>query len=167
MNCPDCYSARTTRLQRSTNLGYAMFRCKNCCRTFNERTGTPFNFIEVPTEIVFQVLLCRLRYKLSFRDIAKFFLLRGFEFTYETVRDWEERFAPIFAKQLRAKRKGKMGKIWFVDETYIRVGGRWCYLYRGIDEDRNLVDVRLSEKRDMEAAKAFFAQAHEVAEQPP
>lgn len=88
-----------------------MFRCSNCHRAFNERTGTPFNFIEVPTDIVFQVLLCRLRYKLSFRDIAEFFLLRGFEFTHETVRDWEERFIPIFAKQLRAKRKGNEGKI--------------------------------------------------------
>ncbi|HEY9660669.1 MAG TPA: hypothetical protein V6C65_19610 [Allocoleopsis sp.] len=65
----------------------------------------------VPTDIVFQVLLCRLRYKLSFRDIAEFFLLRGFEFTHETLRGWEERVAPIFAKQLRAKRKGKVGKI--------------------------------------------------------
>jgi transposase-like protein len=144
-----------------------MFRCKDCCRTFNERTDTPFNFIEVPTDIVFQMLLCRLRYKLSFRDIAEFFLLRGFEFTHETVRDWEERFAPIFSKQLRGKRKGKVGKIWFVDETYIRVGGCWCYLYRSIDEDGNLVDVRLSKKRDMEAAKAFFAQAYEVVQQPP
>ncbi|MBD3885875.1 IS1 family transposase, partial [Phormidium tenue FACHB-886] len=76
MNCPDCGSARTTCLQRTTNLGYAMFRCKACRRTFNKRIGTPFNFIEVPTDIVFQVLLCRFRYKLSFRDIAEFFLLR-------------------------------------------------------------------------------------------
>ena len=167
MNCPDCGSARTTRLQRPTKLGYVLFRCKDCQRTFNERTGTPFNFIEVPTDIVFQVLLCRLRYKLSFRDIAEFFLLRGFEFTHETVRDWEERFTPIFAEQLRVKCQGKVGKIWFVDETYIRVRGRWCYLYRGIDEDGNLVDVRLSERRDMEAAKAFFAQAYEVAQQAP
>jgi transposase-like protein len=121
----------------------------------------------VPTDIVFQVLLCRLRYKLSFRDIAEFFLLRGFEFTHETVRDWSARFAPIFVDQLRAKRQGKVGKIWFVDETYIRVKGKWCYLYRGIDEDGNLVDVRLSEKRDMEAAKAFFAQAHEIVEEMP
>ncbi|MEP0914842.1 IS6 family transposase [Leptolyngbya sp. GB1-A1] len=121
----------------------------------------------MPTDIVFQVLLCRLRYKLSFRDIAEFFLLRGFEFTHETVRDWEERFAPVFAKQLRAKRKGKVGKIWFADETYIRVKGQWCYLYGAIDEYGNLVDVRLSKKRDMAAAKAFFAQAHEVAEQSP
>ncbi|HEY9660668.1 MAG TPA: DDE-type integrase/transposase/recombinase [Allocoleopsis sp.] len=49
----------------------------------------------------------------------------------------------------------------------MRVGGRWCYLYRGIDEDGNLVAVRLSKKRDMEAAKAFFAQAYEVAKRAP
>ncbi len=143
-----------------------MFCCKDCHCTFNERTGTPFNSIEVPTDIVFQVLLCRLRYKLSFRDISEFLLLRRFEFTHETVRHWEERFAPTLAEQLRAKRKGKVGKSWFVDETYIRVRGRWCYLYQGIDENGDLVDVRLSEKRDMEAAKAFFARTHEVTQPP-
>ena len=44
---------------------------------------------------------------MSFRDVAEFFLLRGFEFTHKTVRDWKARFAPVFAEQLRAKRKGK------------------------------------------------------------
>ena len=114
----------------------------------------------MPTDIVFQVVLCRVRYKLSYRDVAEFFLLRGFEFTHETVRDWEERFAPIFANDLRAKRKGNVGNVWHVDETYLRVQGRWCYLYRAIDQEGNLVDVRLSETRDMEAAKAFFQRRH-------
>ncbi len=144
-----------------------MFRCQQCHRTFNERTGTAFNFVEWPTDIVFEVLFCRLRYKLSYRDIAEFFLLRGFLFTHETVRHWEERFAPLFAEQLRAKRKHKIGKVWFVDETYLRIKGKWCYLYRGIDENGNLVDVLLSEKRDMAAAKAFFAQARETVEHRP
>ncbi len=85
----------------------------------------------------------------EYRDVAEFFLVRGVEFTHETVRDWEERFAPIFADELRAKRKGKVGKVWYVDETYIRVQGRWCYLYRAIDQDGNLVDSRLSETGDM------------------
>lgn len=80
------------------------------------------------------------------------------------MRDWEERFAAIFSEQLRTKRQGKVGKIWYVDETYILVKGKWCYLYRGVDEDGNLVDVRLSEKRDMEARLAFFAQADQLAE---
>lgn len=84
---------------------------------------------------------------MSFRDVAEFFLLRGFEFTHETVRDWEARFAPVFAEQLRAKRKGKVGVSWYVDETYIRVKGKWCYLYRAIDRDGNLVDSMLSGDR--------------------
>ena len=98
-------------------MGYDMFRCKACRHTFSERTDTPFNFIEVPTDIIFQVLLCRVRYKLSYRDVAEFFLLRGFQFTHETVRNWEERFLPHFTEQIRAKRKGKVGKVWLIDET--------------------------------------------------
>lgn len=58
---------------------------------------------------------------MSLPDAAEFLLLRGFVFTHETVRDWEERFAPIFAQQLRAGRKGQVGSSWYVDETYIRV----------------------------------------------
>jgi transposase-like protein len=87
------------------------------------------------------------------------FLERGFVFTHETVRDWEERFAPVIADQLHTQGHGQAGKSWYVDETYIKVRGKWCYLYRAIDHDGNLVDSRLSEKRDMGAAKQFFAQA--------
>ena len=84
---------------------------------------------------------------------------RGFSFTHETVRDWEARFAPLISEQLRTKRRGLAGKSWYVDETYIKVHGKWCYLYRAIDGDGNLVNSRLSEKRDMEAAQQFFKQA--------
>ncbi len=144
-----------------------MFPCQQCHRTFNQRTGTAFNYLEYPINIVFEVLFYRLRYKLSFRDIAEFFLLRGFLLTHETVRHWEERFAPLFAEQLRAKRRCRIGHVWFVDETYLRIKGKWCYLYRGMDENGNLVDVRLSQKRDMAAAKAFFAQAKQAVNQLP
>ncbi len=92
-----------------------MFRCKSCRRTYNERTLTPFNFVEIPTDIIFQVLLSRVRYKLSYRDVAESFLLRGFQFTHETVRDWEVKFLPHFTQQIRTKRKGKIGQIWLVD----------------------------------------------------
>jgi transposase-like protein len=94
-----------------------VFRCHRCCRRFNERTGTPYNYLEFPTDIVFQVVLCRLRYKLSLRDLVELFLLRGFTFTHEAVREWEERFAPLLADQLRRKRQGKIGQHWYVDET--------------------------------------------------
>lgn len=144
-----------------------MFRCKQCRRTYNERTGTPFNFIEISTDIVFQVLLLRVGYKLSYREVAEYFLIRGFVLSYEAVRDWEERLLPHLTEQIREKRKGKVGKLWFVDETYVKVLGSWCYLYRGIDEDGNLVDVRLSAHRDMQGTKAFFAKALDLQEEAP
>ena len=78
------------------------------------------------------------------------------------VREWEARFAPLMADQLRTMRRGQAGRSWYVDETYVNVKGKWCYLYRAIDRDGNLVDSMLSEKRDMEAAKRFFKQAVDV-----
>ncbi len=45
---------------------------------------------------------------------------------------------------------------WYVDETYVKVNGKWCYLYRAVDRDGNLVDSMLSKRRDMVAAKRFF-----------
>ncbi len=167
MNCPYCESDQTTQRPRKTGLGYGVFQCQPCGRTFNERTGTAFNFLELPTDIVFQVLFCRYRYKLSYREVAELFLLRGFTFTHEAVRDWDERFSSLFANALRAKRKGSNGQVWHVDETYLKVKGRWCYLYRGIDSYGDLVDSRLSETRDMAAAKAFFQQAQSMADQAP
>jgi transposase-like protein len=167
MACPHCAATTTTELTKRTHLGYRTFRCSACRRQFNERTGTPYNYLEFPTDIVLLVVLWRLRYKLSLRDLAEMFLERGFEFTHEAVREWETRFAPVVADKLRAKRKGQAGHSWHVDETYIRVGGVWKYLYRAIDRDGNLVDSMLSEHRDMAAAKCFFTRALEVAEQAP
>jgi putative transposase len=118
MNCPHCLSSATKEQQKKTTLGYRTFRCLVCRRAFNERTGTPFNFLEYPTEIVLLVVLWRLRYKLSLRDIAEMFLVRGFVFTHEAVHDWEARFAPLMAEQLRAGRRGQAGLSWYVDETY-------------------------------------------------
>ena len=159
MPCPHCASTATAERPQPTSLGYRTFRCRVCQRRFNERTGTPFNFLEYPTDLVLLVVLWRLRYKLSLRDLAEMFLERGFVFTHETVRDWEARFAPLLTAHLRAKRRGQAGRSWYVDETYVKVNGQWCYLYRAIDREGTLVDARLSETRDMDGAQHFFRQA--------
>ena len=94
--------------------------------------------------------------------LAEMFLHRGIVFTYEAVRDWEAKLAPALADGLRRRRHGRggaRGRHWHVDETYIRVRGRWAYLYRAIDRDGRLVDTMLSERRDMAAARAFFRSA--------
>lgn len=160
MRCPYCQTSATQELPRPTVLGYGVFRCRPCRRTVNERTGTPCNHLAYPTDRVLLVVLWRLRYKRSLRDLAELFLERGLSFTHEAVREWEERFAPLLAERLRTKRHGKAGVSWHGDETYIKVHGRWCYLYRAIDRDGNLVDSMLSETRDRAAARRFFARAH-------
>ncbi len=125
MICPHCSCDRTTTLNQPTKLGYMRYRCNSCGKTFNERTGTPYNFLEYPTDIVLLVVLWRLRYNLTLRDLSEMFLERGFVFTHEAVRDWERRFAPLLAEELRKRRRGNRGKKWHVDETYLKVKGEW------------------------------------------
>ena len=167
MTCPHCLCDRTTKLDQPTKLGYKRHCCDGCGRTFNERTGTPYNFLEYPTDIVLLVVLWRLRYNLTLRDLSEMFLERGLVFTHEAVREWEARFAPLMAEELRKRRNGKRGSKWHLDETYLKVKGKWCYLYRAVDKEGNLIDVWLSKKRDMEAAKQFFQKALSTAGEPP
>ena len=109
----------------------------------------------------------RLRYKLGFRDVSELLLQRGFEVSYETIRVWEFRFAPLVIENLRAKRRGVAGHSWYLDETYIKVSGRWRYLYRAIDREGNLLDSMLSEHRDKHAARRFLRRLLDSAGQRP
>jgi transposase-like protein len=70
MNCPHCQSSSTTEQEGRTVHGFRRFRCRECGRRYNERTGTVLNRVQVPTDIVFLVVFWRLRYKLSLRDLA-------------------------------------------------------------------------------------------------
>jgi putative transposase len=162
MRCPHCEATATTERRERTELGYRRFRCRACRREFNERTGTRFNHLQYPTDVVCLVVLWRIRYKLSLRDLPEMFLERGLVFTHEAVRAWEAQLAPLLSEMLRKHRRGRIGPSWYTDETYIKVKGRWTYLYRAIDRAGNLVDVLLSEKRDKAAAEAFFRSARSV-----
>jgi putative transposase len=102
-----CQSKRLQKLERTTDLGYLLLCCGDCGRKSNERTGTRFNFLEFPTDIVLEIVLCRLRYKLSLRILAEMFLLRGFPFTREAVRDWEGALHPCWPNSYGAGAKGK------------------------------------------------------------
>ena len=156
MSCPHCLSTSTLNRKHRTSLGYRTFFCSGCGRRFNERTGSPFNDLQFPTDIVLLAVLWRLRYKLSFRDVAELLLQRGFEISHETIRAWEFRFTPVISDRLRTKRRGTVGVSWYLDETYIKVGGRWRYLYRAIDRAGNLLDSMLSEHRDKHAARRLL-----------
>ena len=161
MRCPACGSTVIRERPERTARGYRRFRCQ-CGKQFNERSTGVLNKAQYPSDVIALVVLWRLRYKLSLRDLAEMFLTRGFIFTYEAVREWEAKLTPALAENLRRRRKGRVGRSWYIDETYIRVRGQWRYLYRAIDRDGALVDVMLSEHRDLVAAKAFFRSAKTV-----
>src|SRR4029078_9882571 len=135
MTWPHCQSSTARRRKVRTALGYPTFWCASCRRRFNERTGTPFNELQPPNDVVLLAVLWRLRYKLSFRDVAELLLQRGYVVSHETIRVWEFRFAPLVTQQLRGRRRGPIGASWYLDETYVKVAGRWCYLYRAIDRE--------------------------------
>ena len=162
MRCLACGSPAISERPERTAQGYRRFRCRNCDKQFNERSVGVLNRVQYPSDVVALVVLWRLRYKLSLRDLAEMFLTRGFIFSYEAVRDWEAKLTPALAENLRRRRKGRVGPSWYMDETYLRVWGRWRYLYRAIDRDGALVDVMLSEHRDLAAARAFFRSAKAV-----
>lgn len=159
--CVHCRSEDFSEVGKTT-LGYDSFRCSDCNRKFNERTATAFNYLEQPTDVIVLVVRWYLTYKLSLRDLVEMFQDRGFDFSHETVRGWTTKIAPLITEQLRKKRFGKAGESWYVDETYIKVKGKWVYLYRSVDRDGDLIDTMLSETRDIEAAKRFFRSAKKV-----
>src|ERR671932_660336 len=162
MRCIGCGSTAVAERPERTAQGYRRFRCHTCRKQFNERSGGALNRAQFPSDVIALVVLWRLRYALSLRDLSEMFLLRGLVFSHEAVRDWEAKLTPALAEDLRRCRRGKVGRSWYVDETYLKVQGRWCYLYRAIDRNGNLVDVLFSEHRDMAAAQAFFRSAKAV-----
>jgi transposase-like protein len=99
-----------------------------------------------------------LRYGLSYRDIEELLAERGIEVDHVTVYRWVKRFPTLFADAARPLRHAT-GDRWFVDETYVKVAGRWRYLYRAVDQYGQVIDVLLSEQRDTAAARRFFTRA--------
>jgi transposase-like protein len=155
MDCVCCGSVAVAERPECTAQGYRRFRCRYCGKQFNERSAGLLNRAQYPSDVIALVVLWRLRYRLTLRDLSEMFLHRGIVFSYEAVREWEAKLAPILAGELRQRRWGKGGarsRRWHVDETYLKVRGRWCYLYRAIDRDGQLVDTMLSEHRDAERA---------------
>jgi transposase, IS6 family len=99
-----------------------------------------------------------LRYGLSYRDLEELLAERGIEVDHVTVYRWVQRFTPLFADAARPCRHAA-GDRWFVDETYVKVAGRWRYLYRAVDQYGQVIEVLVSKQRDTAAARRFFARA--------
>jgi IS6 family transposase len=108
-----------------------------------------------PPEVILLAVRWYLRYGLSFRDLEELLAERGIEVDHVTLFRWVQRFTPILVDVAEPCRHS-VGGHWFVDETYVKVGGSWRYVYRAVDQYGQVIDVFVSKKRDLRAATVFF-----------
>jgi putative transposase len=134
-----CLACGTAGVAERPAQGCRRFRCCACGKRFNERNDAPLNPAQYPNDVIAFAVLWRLRYKLSLRNLTEMFLIRGIVFSHEGIRKWEVKLTPALAENLRRRRRGHIGRSWYVNETNVKVLGEWRYLYRTVDRDRTLV----------------------------
>ncbi len=146
---------------------------RHCCVTDGElgqavlmhrrHSGLPvprssFAGFRFPPEVITVAVRWYLRYGLSYRDVEELLAERGIEVDHVTIYRWVHRFTPLLIDAARPCRHAP-GDRWFVDEMYVKVSGRWTYLYRAIDQSGQVIDVMVARKRDLAATRRFFTRA--------
>jgi len=111
-----------------------------------------------PPDVIVLAVPWYLRFGLSYRDVEELLAERGIEADHVTIYRWVQRFTPLLAEAARPCRHA-VGDRWFVDQTYVKVAGRWRYVYRAIDQFGQVIDVVVSARRDTMAAHRFFQRA--------
>jgi IS6 family transposase len=120
--------------------------------------STPPAGYRFPREVIAVAVRWYLRYGLSYRDVEELLAERGTVVDHVTIYRWVQTFTAEFIDAARPSRHAT-GDRWFIDETYVKVAGRWTYLYRAVDQYGQVIDVLVSERRDRVAAQAFFTRA--------
>ena len=121
-------------------------------------SSSAFAGFRFPPEVIVLAVRWHLRFGLSYRDVEELLGERGIEVDHVTVYRWVQRFTPLLADAARPCRHA-VGDRWYVDETYVKVAGRWRYVYRAVDQHGQIIDVYVSPRRDTRAARRFFVTA--------
>src|ERR1700758_4449893 len=117
-----------------------------------------FKWRQFEPEVILLAVGWYLRFSLSYRDVEELLAERGLRADHVTVWRWVQRYAPEIQRRLRTRLR-PTNDGWRVDETYIRVKGKWVYLYRAVDSTGATIDFLLSARRDTVAAKRFLGKA--------
>jgi putative transposase len=119
-----------------------------------------------PIEVVEQCIWLYFRFALSYRNIEEMMATRGVPVTYETVREWCQKFGSVYSARLRKKRV-RLGAKWHLDEVFIKMNGVQHYLWRAVDQNGAVIDILVQPRRDRWAALRFFRQLLQAAERRP
>ena len=115
----------------------------------------PFKWRHFAPEIILLCIRWYLRYALSYRDLVEMMSERGLSIHHTTIYRWVQKYAPEIDKRSRPHLK-QTNDSWRVDETYVKVHGKWMYLYRAVDSTGQTIDFLLNQTRSTRAAKRFF-----------
>ncbi|CAH2560232.1 IS6 family transposase [Cardinium endosymbiont of Oedothorax gibbosus] len=110
------------------------------------------------SEVILLFVYMKCRFSLSYRDLEEMMRMRGAKVDHSTLQRWVIKFVPLIDKAVR-KRKRPVGSSWRMDETYVKLNGKWIYLYRAVDRYGDTVDFFLSEHRDKSSTLSFFRKA--------
>ena len=116
------------------------------------KQGRFFKGRQFTAEVILWAVRWYLMFPVSYRDLELMLADRGVNVDHTTIYRWIQAYAPEIDKQIRPHLRLSNGS-WRVDETYVKVKGRWMYLYRAVDSSGQTIDFLLSAKRDAEAAK--------------
>jgi putative transposase len=108
-----------------------------------------------PPTIISHAVWLYHRFCLSLRDVEDLLAERGIAVSYESIRQWCNRFGPAYARKLK-KRQGRLGDTWYLDEVFIKIRGELHYLWRAVDQDGDTIDILVQKRRNKAAAKRFF-----------
>jgi putative transposase len=114
-----------------------------------------FKGMHFPKDVILFAVFFYLRYPVSYRDLEEIMEERGVDVDHGTLNRWVVKFAPLMAVQAQSRKK-PTAVSWRMDETYIKVKGKWTYYYRAVDNTGKTLDFMLSKRRNKAAARRFF-----------
>lgn len=118
-------------------------------------TAPDYKGFRFPPEIISHAVWLYFRFSLSFRDVEEIMAQHGIVLTYETVRQWCQKFGQTAANELK-KRRAQPGDKWHLDEVFLTINGKKYYLWRAVDQHGNILDILVQSRRNKHAAKKFF-----------
>ncbi len=152
--CPYRSSSDLTR-DGHDQRGRVVYACSVCGRHATSDSTSLMAGHRFPRDVILLAVRYYLQLGAAAERIAGILADRGIDVSGRTILRWVQKFGPALSDEIRRYRK-PVSTTWLVDETYVRIQGKWHYLYRGVEQDGQVLDCWLSRTRDLAAAEAFF-----------